>query len=728
MRWPSPSPAGVRLGRRGVALAAAALAAVAFLACLSELRDFDMFHHLAYGRDILRRGGFAPEDPLLYPLAGRPSGPQPSWLGSVAIYLSWRLLGDAGPLYLVGAVMAVLFCVLLADALDGDDSLSGLAVALLPLSLALGAMRGRAVPRPEMFGNLLLAWTLLALRRQAAERSRLLLWFPLAAWLWANLHQSVLAGFAAIALFLVVNGLLLAARPALGRDLAEVSGPRALLLPLAAAAAGLLLAGLASPVGFSPFETPLEVIRSWARLGPANPSSPVAAAAEAVRGVVAELRPMPPERWLGPFGWLVALSAASFAVAGARANLRELATGLAFVLLAARAARFGAMAAVVLSPVAARNLRAARARAAGERRGLRAGATAASLGAAALATAWAFLGSPDLHFGTGLSRQLPERAARYLRDLDFRGRLFNTIHLGGYLEWTLDRPVFADGRGAVPAEAFQAALHGPAARDTFAALDARYRFQALVVEYPQFEAEAMRQLAAAPGEDWGADRSLWALVAFDDGGALYLRRDGAYREAAARDEYRFARPAVPPYFPPPEPLLAAAELERSLREAPRCALCRADLGSALLAAGRPQEAEAAFRGALAGLPETRGAALVGLARAAEARGDRAAASGWYRRVLAAGGDPPRARRELARLATEDGRAALRAGDRKGALAAFREASRADPTYPDPHFGEGALLEMEGDVSGSRSAYQEYLRLAPSGPWSREAAGRLERLR
>ncbi|HTP52074.1 MAG TPA: tetratricopeptide repeat protein [Anaeromyxobacteraceae bacterium] len=720
----SPPPA--RAGGGAVLAGAGLLAALAFVGSLTELRDFDMFHHLAYGREVLRRGGFAAEDPFLYPLAGLRSGPQPSWLGSVLIYLSSVVAGDAGPLYLAGAAAAALSVVLLLDGLDGDRTPAGVATALVPVSFALAAYHGRAVPRPEMFANVLLALSLLLLRRFTQGRRAFLALFPILLWLWANLHQSVLAGVAVVGIFLVVNAILLPVgrRPPF---LPEVADARSLLLPLAATLAGVLLAGLASPVGFAPFQTPLEAVRGWTGLGAPAGASDAPDAAALLRAAVGELQVMPPERWLGPFGWLVALSAASFAIAWRRANLRELVTCAAFVLLAARSVRFGAMAALVLAPVTARNLRTAVAGSRAWDRPARA-LVAGSLAAGA-AVAWAIVAYPTIHFGTGLSRQLPERAARYLRDLDFRGRLFNTFHLGGYLEWTLDRPVFSDGRGAVPSRDVPAALLGPASAGTFAELDRAYRFDALVVEYPEFGPAAYRRLSAsAQGADWGADRTTWALVAFDDGGQLYLRRDGVYREAAARDEYRFAAPAVPLSVPIAYPEGARSELERSLRESPGCAICRAQLGYALLALRRPEEAEAVLAGALRGLPATRGAALLGLARAAEARGDRGSAASRLRQAMAMMADPAWPRHELARLAVEDGRAAARAGDPAGALAAFRRASEIDASLPEAHFGLGAALEEQGDAAGAARAYREYLRLAPQGAWARQAAEGVARLR
>lgn len=629
-------------------------ATAAFLASLTRLHDWDTFFHLAYGRDILRRGGFAPEDPFLYPLAGLPSGAQPSWLGSVVIYLSWLAGGDAGPVYLPGLMVAALVLILLVDGLEDDRTAAGLAAVLLPVSFALAVLRGRAVARPELFSNFLLAATLLALRRDAAGKPRLLLLFPPAAVLWVNLHQTVLAGAAAIAIFAAVNGGLLLARR-LGAGIpAELAGPRALLAPTLVLLGGLVAAAALNPSGPAGVVSPAAMLSA---IVGASGQAASPASVDLVRRAVDELRPPTGAQLLGPFGWLVALSAASFLCAWRRFNLRELLTCAAFLCLAFKAQRFLGLAALVMAPIAGRNLRGALARmpAAAGIHVRRVAVAASAIGI--LAAAWSMLHLPGVRSGIHLGREVPARAAAYLKSIGFAGRLFNTFHLGGYLEWTLERPVFQDGRGnLLPADA-AAALAGPSAYAKFQDLDARYRFDALVTHYPQFAGAAFRERAeGAPGSDWGADRRTWALVAFDDGGQVYLRRDGAYASYLARDEYRYAKPTNPLILPQmADPARLQEDLRRSLREAPDCLRCRTMLGFLLNDLGRTAEAEAMLLPATDGLPETQLYALLGLAQAAHARGDRAAAVSRWREIAARAPDPSWSRRQLARVLLEDGR-------------------------------------------------------------------------
>jgi len=686
----------MRIGRTGVWMVAAAVGAAAAFVALTARLHFDTFHHLAYGRDILRRGGFALEDPFLFPLAGLPSGAQPSWLGSLVIYLSWWLVGEAGPRILAAAVTAATFTLLFLDGAEDDRDLGGAALALLPVGLALAAARGRAVPRPEIFASLLLAATMYALRRAGQGRRWLLPALGMGVALWANLHQSVLSGLAVVGLFVAVNGALLLAGNT-GRRFAEVGSARTLAGLALACIAGVALAGLVSPVGFAPFLSPLKVIADWTASvtgGASAGAIPVAGDTAAVlKTTIGELQPRAPG-WLDPFDWLVALTGISFAAAGRRLRPWELAAAAVFATLAYRIQRFAPLAAIVLAPVAARNLRAGLARlgpAARRRARLVVPAAAGILLIAAAALAvYRFRREPVM------ASLAPARAADYLRAAGTPVRLFNTFHFGGYLEWLLDAKVYQDARGGLRGDEVQAGLLGPAARDAFADLDARYRFDALVIEYPEFDAATAAFLAGtAPGDDWAADRALWSLVAFDDGGLLYLRRDGALAALAARDEYRHARPAVPPGLGVADAAALRADLERSVREAPGCTRCLSALGYSDLAEGRLAEAEAAFARATAGPHLTRAQALFGLYVAAARRGDLLAAEGRLREVIEVVADPTGYRRELAMILARTGRP----GEGLREIRKNLDGGRADPV--DLQLGV-ELARAAGDDEAARA--------------------------
>jgi tetratricopeptide (TPR) repeat protein len=634
-------------------LAAAAVLVGVFLGTLTQLRDWDTFHHLAYGRDILRRGGFAAEDPFLFPLAGLPSGPQPSWLGSVLIFLSWRVFGDSGPVLLAAAVSALIFLLLLRDACEEDRSVQGLVLAFVPLSLAFTVFRPRAVARPELFADVLLLVTIAILRKTERGGGTFAAALPFVIVLWGNLHQSVLAGIGLVGVFVLLNATVLTWRWHRNEVRESECSARSVATVAGGMAAGVLLCGALTPVGFQPFVTPVSLVAAWVSPGFASATGG-SGLEELMKLAVGELQPTPSYAWKGPFGWLVALAAASTVLAWRRGSAREAVNGAAFVVLAARIVRFGPLACLILAPIAGRNLRYVFGRFV-QRPRTRwvwvAGATILAGWAV-----WTGLDNPWLRFGTDPARHLPRREVAYLEAMGFRGRLFNTFHFGGYLEWYLDRKVFQDGRIYLRPEDAIAAIVGPADRALFAGLDARYRFDALVLTNeavgPRTRAHLM---ATAPAEDWSADRAVWALVAFDDGGQLYLRRDGPYAALAAPDEFRFAWPSHPATLPHPNRAGAMRDYERSLREVPGCTSCGLALGFLYLEAGRPLDAQPLFELASAGSPEDRSLALLGAALVAGDRGDLRESETLLRRTLRVAAEPSWPRRELAKVLARAGR-------------------------------------------------------------------------
>lgn len=700
-------------GRRVIGAAAVLLSAAAFLACLTGLREPDTFHHLAMGREILARG-LPAQERFLFPMAGVQTGVPPYWLGSIVIYLAQRLLGDPGPMLLAAATGAALFLVLFLDALDGEEpGALPLLTLLVPLVLALGIWRVRAQPRPEILAVLFLALTLLAVRRHATGRGRLLLAFPLLAAVWANVHSSVLAGVAAVGIHAGVGLLHLAAGRLARRNLPGAPTPRQAVEAAAASVLGLAGA-LLSPSTQGPVRAGLAFATTMlGTLAPAGSGPAQDPSVAYLKHYVLELRPVSLELLRQPVGIMVAVLAAatlaSFALRRRKASLRELATVILFGALGATAIRFVPLAAVVAAPIAARNLAAAAADLRPFRafvRPLSIAAAAAALACAAAATALA----PEVPFGVApLPDRFPVRAADYLAAASFQGRVFDTFQLGGYLEWRLGIPVYQDGRGFLRPDEVESALAGPPDRARFRELDQRYRFDALVIAYPEYDAATAEVLLrAGPLTDWGADRTVWALVAFDDGGLLYLRRDGAAGALAARDEYRFAMPATSlsdeQFTNPIWAVGFLRDMQRASAEAPACRTCHLQLGLALMKAGRLAEAEHALLRSLGASPVNDRYALAALAEVAAVRGDQRAGWAYCRRGLATGVDPAPLRRTGAALL-------LRLGDAGAADELVDENLRSPASATEDDL---ALARRVGErlADGSR-ALRRAGRVAPS---------------
>jgi tetratricopeptide (TPR) repeat protein len=644
------------LDRRWLVAAATLAAAAGFVAYLTEVRDPDMFHHMAYGRDIAQHGLRA-EEPFLFPLRGTPTGPMPYWLGSFVIYLWASAFGDGAMAWFAALFGAALGVVLLIDARPrrGPLTVTWLLVAAAVLVPLLSFGRYRAFARPELLATVLLAVVMYLIRRFEEGQPRLLYALPLLAVLWTNLHPSVPVAVVPLAVMVSVGLLIHGLRRVTGRPVQEAPSLRALGLATVVGAV-TLLAALLSPSPFNPLITSLRF--ALTSLGFEDVGPPAVAAMERMlpfaKRMVLEMQPLDWSSLNDTFGVVLGMTLLGFLVNLRRVRLRELLTVVAFTILGFKAGRFAVMMAVVAAPITVRNLSEAIDSLpdrwwAGWGRPAAAGAL---LAAAVAGCAW-FPVPSVVRFGTGLRPYaFPVRAVDYLVANRFEGPLFNTFHFGGYIEWRTNRMTFQDGRGLISPGEEDASVSGPQNYGLFYRLDRKYAFEALVVNYPQPDEATAASLASAnPDADWGADRRFWALVAFDDGGLLYLRRGGRYAALIERDEYLLARPANT-YLnvKREESVPFLAELRRSVAASPACVRCRQLLGATALSVGAWDEAWNAVKPLLDHpIQERAGAMLVG-AQAAEGLGLLDEASVIYRQLIGFGQEAGPSRRALARLA------------------------------------------------------------------------------
>ena len=644
------------LDRRWLIVAAVVTAAFGFLAYLTEVRDPDMFHHMAYGRDIAQHGLRA-EEPFLFPLRNTQTGPMPYWLGSFLIYLWASAFGDGSMAWFAAIFGALIAVVLLLDSRPRRGpwtitSLVATAAVMVPL-ISFG--RYRAFARPELLATLLLAVVMWFIRRFEEGQPRRLYALPALAILWTNLHPSVPVAVVPIGVMVAVGLLVHGLRRVTGRQLQETPPLRALGFATVVGVA-TLLASLLSPSPFNPLITSLRFALS--SLGFENVGPPAVEAMERMlpfaKRMVMEMQPLDWSALNDTFGVVIGITVLGFALNARRVRLRELVTVIAFTILGFKAGRFAVMMAVVAAPITARNLGEALEQLperwwAGWARPAGAGLL---LAATVAGCAW-FPVPSVVRFGTTLRQYaFPVRAVDYLVANRVEGPIFNTFHFGGYIEWRTNRMTFQDGRGLISPGDEEGAVSGSQNYGLFYGLDRRYHFEALVVNYPQPDPALAASLASSnPDADWGADRRFWALVAFDDGGLLYLRRDGRYASLIARDEYRLVRPAntylnIPPNQTPE----FLAELRRSVAEAPTCVRCRQLLGATALTIGASDEAWNAVA-PLLGAPDP-GAGRPHAGGRAGGRGaprfDDAAAI--YRQLIKFGQEVGPSRRALARLA------------------------------------------------------------------------------
>lgn len=131
---------------------------------------------------------------------------------------------------------------------------------------------------------------------------------------------------------------------------------------------------------------------------------------------------------------------------------------------------------------------------------------------------------------------------------------------------------------------------------------------------------------------------------------------------------------------------------------------QANLGDALSASGRHDDAIAAYRRAIAIEPR-HAPAQAGLGIALQARGDTAGALAAFERAAALAP-------QSAPILTNLGAALQAAGRLDDALAALARACALAPFHPEPLYNTGVVLQAKGDLAGAERAYRDALAQAP----------------
>ncbi len=695
------------LGRR---VSEAVVVAGAFLLGLRQIGDSDVWTHLAHGRALIAARALPPHEPFTYPGAALPYY-NTEWLFGVALYLAYALGGFTAVVVLKASLLALTAALLwrtamLAPAVTGDDAgVLRSRVAVAAVLAALLAMRYRFVERPDIALMVFIAATVYALDAFMLEGRRrpLYLLVPLVV-IWANVHPSVIVAAGPFAAALA-GGLVLRV---LGRWRGEMRGTPTLAQLRVVTAVGVagVLASLLNPYGSDAITLPFRLAGSeWftqevtelqrPRLG----DHPIAFALGVLLAVTLLMRfrcvPIGAALLAAPFAWL-AVSGTRFVFLFPLVAAPLVARGVTEALGSSRLVSWPRPVSVLVTGTALALAVAV-------------GVAVANIGP---------LGARDRKPGLGVdARAVPEGALAYLDRAGVKGRVFNAFHFGGYVAWR-DFPVRApiiDGRASVPAELIEEIHFARVYPAHLARLQTVYGFEAAVMDYASFAGEPLDEVA--PGADAGLNSPAWALVYWDDVALVYLRREGAFAAVAARDEYRYLRPAN-----------GAAALARALQA-----------GTAAEAVGdeiarNERETGSAMARTLAGVTALHrqdwGAALARFASVDDGPGRLYALQGA---ALAAGakGDFGRALASYDRLLTEideptvsyyAGAVALSAGRHGDAVRYLERARRQDPglvgAYP-------LLLEAyrrRGDAEAEREVTAAYSR-AQTRARAREHAAR-----
>jgi tetratricopeptide (TPR) repeat protein len=696
-------PVGPRSGE-------AVVAGCAFLLGLRQISDSDVWTHLAHGRAIVAGHGFPAHEPFTFPSAAMPYY-NTEWLFGVALYAVYALGGLNAVIILKAALLGLMAVLLWRTALLGSGAAADdggrlrAAIAAAVIVAALLAMQYRFVERPDAALMVFIAATVYALDAFVLEgrRRALYLLVPMTV-IWANVHPSVIVAGGPFAAALA-GGLALRA---LGHWRGDLAGAPTLaqLRVVVIAGAAVALASLLNPYGWDAITLPFRL-----------------AGSEWFTQEVTELqRPRPGDHPIALA--LGALLLATLALNVRRAPIAAAALAAPFAWLALSGTRFVFLFPLVAAPLVARGLAAALAtpRLARWRRAL---TTGSAVGAAAAVLPVVFLvagvgplAARDGRPGVGVDgRAVPEGALAYLDRVGAAGPVFNAFHFGGYIAWRdfPRRSPIIDGRGWVPPELVEEIHFARVYPTHLARLQAAYGFEAAVMDYATFAGEPLEEVA--PEADAGLSSPAWALVYWDDAALVYVRRDGPLAAVAARDGYRYLRPAN-----------GAAALARSLEAgapvdavAAEIARNERDTGSQLartlagvLALHRRDWDGALARFAAVHDGPGRLYAVQGEALAAGQTGDVTRALAAYDRLLAQTDD--------ATVAYYAGSVAFAAGRNVDAIRYLERARRRDPAlvavYP-------TLLEAyrrEGDAGSARDLMDAHAR-AQTRARAREHAAR-----
>ncbi|MEX2176253.1 MAG: hypothetical protein WD872_17965 [Pirellulaceae bacterium] len=176
-----------------------ALALIFALVSFNRLNHTDLWGHLNFGRWIVEHRELPSADPFAAQPNARPLW-HGAWLAQVAAYVVQQTCGNEGlvlghALLVTATAGALMLAVVRRGVPAGWAWVAG--AALFVLNLPMGGTTG-----PQLFGQLGAALFLLACAELPARRHPLV-WLPLVAACWANLHGSILIGLGILLAFAV---------------------------------------------------------------------------------------------------------------------------------------------------------------------------------------------------------------------------------------------------------------------------------------------------------------------------------------------------------------------------------------------------------------------------------------------------------------------------------------------------------------------------------------------
>ncbi|MBI4937155.1 MAG: hypothetical protein HY846_02880, partial [Nitrosomonadales bacterium] len=377
---------------------------------LRKLFDPDVWFHMVVGREVMRRMSIPDQEFYILPRLGEP-GEFHEWGFGVFYYLIEHYSGYAG----MAAVNAAFGCgiVLFLCLAAGCKTKTEWWQPLPVMALALLAIEPRLNFRPETLLYLLLAAEIYLLENYLAQRKLAwLLPLPVLCWLLSQCHPS------AIFLIGVFGMYALQAVVAAGDKLRTT-------VALGAVALAMAGASTLNPYGLHQLLMPFYTLANAELIQSVNEFLPVL------------------ETVYAPYFIAVALAGAAAILFSPQKRLVDVLLFLAFAVLAFRYARNIALLGIVTYVVISNTFNAWIGRLVRTApRKIVAALLSVVIGLAVIARI-----SGSSAWGVGIDEEFtPYKNAQILKRIEVQGNILNFYHLGSYLAWELERPVFVDGK------------------------------------------------------------------------------------------------------------------------------------------------------------------------------------------------------------------------------------------------------------------------------------------
>lgn len=524
-----------------------------------EIRDADVFWHLATGRWILAHHAIPVLDPFSH-TASAVAWIDHEWLFQIGLR-GLQVLGGLTLLFYAKAALYLSAFVLMGfyARQEADEAIAPVAAACLCMDAAFPFSEYR----PVMVSMVLLGAAMAGARRAAAgDKVAAACLFVLFA-LWANVHATFMLGLLCLVIFL-----------AYGACRRKVAWQYALVV-----ACGCCLATLINPYGVHLWSVPGRVAGSRLFMNANQEWRP----------------PDVSEEFIG-FYVLLGLTVLLALWKRQRLSRPEVLFAALLAIASFKSRRIIPYCTVAVVPVLAGGLAAVPVFSRNRQRWACSFTVLAIVAGGAYAWQFRQIGGPivpgpdDLLFINGA---FPDHCARTLRDSGNKGNLFNDYNHGGYLHYALgpDWKVFIDGRNDLFGESITRSYNDTAlAGGDWAALLEKSGVSAVIISYETAEHRPNLALALA------ADADKWAFVDFDDAGMLAVKRASFPAAWIAEHEFRLYRPML--IYDELRDGLAASgklsalesELERRCASG-RCRIAEQTLALVLLDMGQPQRAQ-----------------------------------------------------------------------------------------------------------------------------------------